>query len=84
MVSYFTVHGIDRSVLSFVKARRPDFFRLVLMGPFRIKYHRSAILLSVPRPVVVALPVAANNALNNEEVFFLLFFLFFFLYPRKN
>ena len=44
MVSYFTVHGIDRSVLSFVKARRPDFFRLVLMGPFRIKYHRSAIL----------------------------------------
>ena len=44
MVSYFTVHGIDRSVLSFGKARRPDFFRLVLMGPFRIKYHRSAIL----------------------------------------
>ena len=45
MVSYFTVHGIDRSVLSFVKARRPDFFRLVLMGPFRIKYHiMSAIL----------------------------------------
>ena len=30
MVSYFTVHGMDRSVLSFVKARRPDFFRLAM------------------------------------------------------